>query len=326
MLDLSTIAVVVLASVAAGGLAYVFLYPSLSGEARAEKRKAALAARAPAQRVERIARDASGRRDQVAQTLKEIEERRNSTKASLEERLSQAGLGWSRGRFYLFSALFGLVTGLVVFVMTTNAVVAGLIAFTAALGLPNWIVNYLIRRRIDRFITELPNAMDVIVRGIRAGLPLGDCFREIASSAQEPLRTEFRLVTESQAMGVTLSEALEKLARRVPVPESSFLATVITIQTKSGGNLSEAISNLSRVLRERKKMKGKIQAMSMEAKASAAIIASLPFIVAFMTYVSSPTYIELLWLTFTGKLVLAASAFWMMIGVLIMKKMINFDI
>ncbi|TVR08039.1 MAG: pilus assembly protein [Salinarimonadaceae bacterium] len=325
-MDLSTIAFVVLASVAAGGLAYVFLYPSLSGERRAEKRQAAVAARAPSQRIERAVRDASGRRDQVAQTLKEIEERRNSSKASLEDRLSQAGLGWTRSRFFIFSALFGLAAGLVVFVTTTNAIVAALVLFTGALGVPSWFVNYLIRRRIERFITELPNAMDVIVRGIRAGLPLGDCFREIASSAQEPLRTEFRMVSESQAMGVTLSEALEKLAKRVPVPEASFLATVITIQTKSGGNLSEALSNLSRVLRERKKMKGKIQAMSMEAKASAAIIASLPFIVAFMTYVSSPNYIELLWLTFTGKLVLAASAVWMMIGVLVMKKMINFDI
>lgn len=325
-MDLSILAVVVLASVAAGGFAYVFLYPSLSGEKRVEQRQAALAARGSSQRIERVVRDASGRRDQVAQTLKEIEERRTSSKASLEERLSQAGLGWTRARFYIFSALFGLVAGLVVFTMTLSPLVAGLVAFAAALGLPNWVVNFLIRRRIDRFITELPNAMDVIVRGIRAGLPLGDCFREIASSAQEPLKTEFRLVTESQAMGVTLSEALEKLAKRVPVPEASFLATVITIQTKSGGNLSEAISNLSRVLRERKKMKGKIQAMSMEAKASAAIIASLPFIVAFMTYVSSPNYIELLWLTLTGKLVLAASAFWMMLGVVIMKKMINFDI
>ena len=326
-MDTRDIFLVILIAVAVGGIAQVFLYPLLSGDKRAEKRQQALMAKSPNQRVERMPRDSAQRRDQIAQTLREIEAKRGRKRATLEERLSHAGLDWPKPRFYLASAMLAFLLGLFLFVLTGgSAVVALLGAITGGLGLPNWILGYLAKKRIEKFITELPDAMDIIVRGIRAGLPLGDCIREIASSTEDPIRGEFRLVTESQAMGIPLSEALDRMAERVPVAESSFFATVITIQTKAGGNLSEAIANLSRVLRERKKMKGKIQAMSMEAKASAAIIAALPFIVALMTYISSPNYIELLWLTLTGKIVLGICAFWMMIGVMVMKNMISFDI
>jgi tight adherence protein B len=172
----------------------------------------------------------------------------------------------------------------------------------------------------------LPNALDVVVRGIRSGLPLNDCIRMIASEAQEPLRSEFRTVVESQTLGLSLGEGLTKLYERVPVPETNFVAIVIGIQQQSGGNLSEAIGNLSKVLRERKKMRDKVNAMSMEAKASAAIIAALPFVVGSLTYLSSPQYIELLWKTQAGQFALMVSAVWMCIGVFVMKKMINFDV
>jgi tight adherence protein B len=168
--------------------------------------------------------------------------------------------------------------------------------------------------------------MDVIVRGVRAGLPLGDCFRIIASEAQEPVRSEFRAIMETMALGVPLSESVTKLYERVPVTEANFFAIVIAVQQKAGGNLAEAIGNLSKVVRERKKMKSKIAAMSMEAKASAGIIAALPFVVALLTYLSSPRYIELLWTTQAGKVALAASSLWMMTGVLVMKKMITFRV
>ncbi len=325
-MDASQIALVFLITVAAGGLAYVFVYPFVSGEHRAEKRQLALASRSPQRRVERT-KDGASRREQVAQSLKELEARQTEkNRVTLDDRLAHAGLDWSRGRFFLASAFLGLIVLLLVFTLTGSLVVGGLAGFTGALGLPVWILNYLKKRRINRFIEELPNAMDIIVRGIRAGLPLGDCIREIASSTNDPLRTEFRLVTEGQAMGIPLSESLERMAQRVPVSETTFFATVITIQTKAGGNLSEAIGNLSRVLRERKKMAGKIKAMSMEAKASAAIIASLPFIVALLTYLSSPDYIELLWTTIAGRIVLGVSGLWMLIGVTVMKNMISFDV
>jgi tight adherence protein B len=176
-----------------------------------------------------------------------------------------------------------------------------------------------------KFIDRFPDAIDVVVRGIKAGLPLGDSLRVIAAEALEPIRTEFRLILETQAVGVPLGEACAKLFERIPLPEANFFAIVISIQQKSGGNLSEALSNLSTVLRDRKKMKGKIKAMSTEARVSAAIIGALPVGVMSLIYMSSPDYITVLWTDRLGQMMLAGSAVWMSIGIMVMKKMINFN-
>jgi tight adherence protein B len=212
------------------------------------------------------------------------------------------------------------------YVLNENPMMAAAAALIGGFGLPNWMLSFLAKRRVKKFLNAFPDAIDVIIRGVKAGLPLNDCLRVIANETDEPVRSEFRLIIEAQAMGLPVGEAVERLVERIPVPETSFFAIVLSIQEKAGGNLSEALSNLSQVLRDRKKMKAKISAMSSEAKASAGIIGSLPFIVAGLVYVTSPTYIELLWTTTTGTLVLGVSAFWMMIGIFTMRKMINFDI
>ena len=122
-----------------------------------------------------------------------------------------------------------------------------------------------------------------------------------------------------------IGEACDKLYERMPLPEANFFGIVIGIQQKAGGNLSEALGNLSRVLRDRKKMKAKIQAMSMEAKASASIIGALPLVVMILVYLTSPDYISLLWTHPMGRMMLVACGVWMLMGVLVMRKMINFD-
>ena len=320
----STAAAVAPAAIAAGGVAYVFIHPLLSGEARAEKRQKALVDRAPERRPDRTA--GASRRDQVAQSLKDLEAReKGRSKLTTEARLAQAGLKWTKRRFFMASAGAGLLLGLLAFAFTGTwpMLAAGL--FIGGLGLPRWLLSFRKKRRMKRFLDELPNAIDVIVRGIRAGLPLPDCMRIIANEAQEPLRSEFRAIVESQALGIPVSESVSKLYERIPVAEANFFGIVIGIQQKAGGNLSEALGNLSKVLRDRRRMAGKIKAMSSEAKASAGIIASLPFMVAILTYIMSPNYIELLWMTDVGKIGLAASAFWMTLGVAVMRKMINFD-
>ena len=139
-----------------------------------------------------------------------------------------------------------------------------------------------------KFVNEFPNAVDIIIRGVKAGLPLGDCLRVIASESPEPLRTEFRRIVEAQAVGLSVTEAVERIGERVPVTEANFFAIVIGIQQKAGGNLTEALTNLSRVIRERKKMKAKVKAVSSEAKTSAGIIGALPFIVGFFVYITTP--------------------------------------
>ena len=315
-----------LAAIAAAGVAYAFIYPFLSGERRAEKRQKALLHASPERRLDRVAAGVN-RREQVAQSLKELEARENArNKLTLDQRLAQAGLEWEKSRFFAASAVLGLVSGLILFSLSLDFIVGGAGLAAGSLALPRWMLVYLRNKRIKRFLEELPNAMDVIVRGVRAGLPLGDCFRVIASEAQEPVRGEFRAILETMALGIPMSESVLKLYERVPVTEANFFAIVISIQQKAGGNLAEALGNLSRVLRERKKMRSKVTAMSMEAKASAGIIAILPLAVGLLTYLSSPRYIELLWTTMTGKIALSASALWMLTGVLVMKKMIAFKI
>ncbi len=240
-------------------------------------------------------------------------------------RVAQAGLRWSKRQFYLISAgigaamfFFGLFTG---GGLTVAAVLAGVGAF----GFPRWLLSYLKKRRESKFLNAFPDAVDIIVRGVKAGLPLLDCLKMITTESPEPVKSEFRAIVETQAIGMPLGEACGKLYEQMPVPEANFFGIVISIQQKSGGNLAEALGNLSRVLRDRKKMKAKIQAMSQEAKASASIIGALPVAVMTLVYVTSPNYISLLWTEPLGRVMLAASLVWMSMGVLVMKKMINFD-
>jgi len=322
----SMLAVALLAMLAVGGVAYALLYPTLSGEKRAEKRRQDFTSPVAARGIDREAQ-ARAKRGQIAQSLKDIENRENArSKLTLEARIAQAGLSWTRQKYYLVSVATAVVTGLLFWLGSANPILGATGLFIGGFGLPAWFLKRCRNKRLKTFGIEFPNALDIIVRGIKAGLPVNDCLRIIASEAAEPVRGEFRHIIEAQTLGLPLSDAVGKLFERMPCAEANFFAIVIAIQQKTGGNLSETLANLSRVLRERRKMRDKIQAVSMEAKASAAIIGALPPTVAFLVYLTTPKYIELLWITQMGKLAIVACGIWMMIGVLIMRKMINFDI
>jgi tight adherence protein B len=321
-----TLALFFLAAVAVGGVAYVFIYPYLSGEVAVERRRESVAKPERAARAVAARTGPKVRREQVEDTLKELEQRQKKAKRPpLSVQISQAGLSWSQNQFIIISVLLGFAGFVLGFLGGLGLPTAAAIGFAAALGVPRWLLRLFKKRRESRFIAALPDAVDVIVRGIKAGLPLLDCIRMIAAEAQEPVRSEFRQIVETQTIGIPLGEACIKLYERVPLPEANFFGIVISIQQKAGGNLAEALGNLSRVLRDRKKMKAKIKALSTEAKASAAIIGALPIIVMLIVWVTSPNYIELLWTEPLGRIMLACSAFWMFIGVMVMKKMINFD-
>jgi tight adherence protein B len=308
-----------LVAVAIGGLAFVFT----AGDSQADKRKAALqksGSKARDMNLEKIAR-----KKQITESLKELEKKNGNKRANLETRLQQAGLSISRRQYMIFSAVSGVMVALLVYMTTHSPYIAAPAAIIGVFGLPSFVLGRLRKRRITKFIAEFPNSIDIIVRGVKAGLPLGDCMRIIANEAAEPVRGEFRMIVETQAMGLSLGEAVDRVAQRVPITEANFFAIVINIQSKAGGNLSEALGNLSRVLRERKKMKGKIGAMSMEAKASAAIIGAVPFVVVGLLWLSSPDYVCLLWTTTHGKIISCIALAWMSIGIAMMKKMITFD-
>jgi tight adherence protein B len=323
-MQMQTLAIFLLTSFSTGAIAWVVIYPYLSGEKEAEKRMASVVS-SGAVASKLSPRTSKSRREQVETSLKDIEERRKkSGSPSLAIRIAQAGLSISKHQFFLFAFGFGALVFVVALSLDAGLMIAALLAFAASFGLPRWFLSYLKHRREARFLDRFPDAIDVVVRGIKSGLPLIDSLRVIAAEAQEPIRTEFQLILETQAVGVPLGEACAKLFERMPLPEANFFAIVVTIQQKSGGNLSEALGNLSKVLRDRKKMKGKIKAMSTEARVSAAIIGALPIAVMSLVYMSSPDYITVLWTERLGQLMLAASAVWMSIGIMVMRKMINF--
>jgi tight adherence protein B len=323
-MNLQVLALAFLAATAIGGVAWVFLYPILSGERKAEQRRSSVAKQETV--VRQTERSQRSRREQVESSLKDLEARaQRQSKVPLSVRITQAGLDWTPQKFWMISGILGVVVCAVTFFGGGGPLGALGLGFGAGLGLPRWILGFLKKRREKAFLKALPDAVDVIVRGIKAGLPLFESIKVVAADSPEPLRTEFLAIIETQAIGMPLGEACTRLFERMPVPEANFFGIVVAIQQKSGGNLSEALGNLSKVLRDRKKMAEKIQAMSMEAKASAGIIGSLPPIVMFLVYLTTPDYISLLWTHPTGQLMLVGCVIWMSMGIMVMKKMINFD-
>jgi tight adherence protein B len=323
-MKMQALALAFLAAAAIGGIAWVFIYPLLSGEKKAENRRATVAKPEPAART--ADKNQRTRREQVEGTLRDLEARRlKEKKIPLSVRLTQAGLNWSTQKFLVVSGVLAAVFFAAAMFVGGGLLGAAGLAFAAGFGLPRWALSFLKKRREAAFLKALPDAVDVIVRGIKAGLPLFESIKVVAADAPEPLRSEFLAIIETQAIGIPLGDACARLFERMPVPEANFFGIVVAIQQKSGGNLSEALGNLSKVLRDRKKMAEKIQAMSMEAKASAAIIGSLPPIVMILVYMTTPEYIALLWTHPTGQLMLVGCVIWMSIGIFVMKRMINFD-
>lgn len=316
-------------SICVMAIAVAFLYPKLVSEKRTADRFKEVGAKRKTPKQRAGIDEAAKRRKNVQDSLKEIDEKNSGKKRSqmsLGVRLKQAGLKISKTTFFIFSAVSAVIFAVIgLFSSAPILVVAGL-AFVGFLGFPRFVLNFLMARRVKRFTNELPEAIDVIVRGIKAGLPLNDCLRLVSIEAKEPVASEFKAIVETQQLGVPMSEAVQKLNETVPTPESNFFATVIAIQQTSGGSLSEALGNLSKILRDRKKMRAKVNAISSEAKSSAAIIGSLPILVGLAVGILNPTFIEPLFNTSTGHIIIGMGIGFMVTGVLVMRKMINFEI
>ncbi len=331
--QMTVIALAVLAALSVGGIVFALFFSRVRGETSAERRLNQVKHRdgIAAAPVSRSQDSAARRRRAVQESLREQEVKEKARAQSrksppLELRIEQAGLSWSRSFFFTFGAIVGVVF-LVVSWLAGAPIIASIgLGVAGALGFPFWMVNFFRKRRMKAFLKHFPNAVDIIVRGVKAGLPLNDSLKIVSTESAEPVRTEFRLLHERQAMGLTAADAITELPERVPLPEANFFALAITIQQQAGGNLSEALSNLSKVLRERARMHGKIKALSTEAKVSAYIIGSLPVTVMFLVYMSSPDYIMRLFTEPLGHAILIGSAVWMSIGIFVMRRMINFEI
>jgi tight adherence protein B len=302
-----------------------------SGDSRDKAVKRAQSFTDPAEAKRARAKPAPGatqeaRRKQIVGQLKEAERRERKARVTISAKLRQAGLSIDERTFWILNVIVGLVVLGVMMVLGQKIWIAGGLGFAAGLGLPRWVVGFLAARRAKKFTSDFANAVDVIVRGIKSGLPVHDCFKIIGKEFSAPLGPEFQRLVENIGMGLTVEQAMEKMYERMPTPELRFFTIVLSIQSKTGGNLAEALENLSQVLRSRKLMREKIKAMSSEATASAGIIGSLPIVVMLIVLVTTPSYMMLMFTDDRGHLMLMGSGFWMACGIFVMKRMISFKI
>jgi tight adherence protein B len=325
---ITTILIAILGFVVIASLGFVFVGGGNSADRALKRAESFTTNSGMAKRNTRVqpGAKAEDRRKQIVNQLKLSERNARKARVTIAGKLQQAGLSTKPSTFWIISAVLGVtVTGLVYF-FSSKALIALGLGFAAGLGLPRWVVNFIGKGRIKKFTGEFANAVDVIVRGIKSGLPVHDCFKIIAREFGAPLGPEFQRLVENIAMGVTVEEALEKMYQRMPTSELRFFTIVMAIQSKTGGNLAEALGNLSAVLRSRRMMREKVKAMSSEATASAGIIGSMPPGVMTLVLVTAPQYMGLMFSDPRGNMMLMGGVLWMSCGIFVMKKMIDFKI
>lgn len=307
-------------------LAFVLLAPTQKDKAK--KRVSAIDAARPARRAGAAAandRESKDRRRKLTEALAKVDDKSKELKkkkrVSLAQAIEQAGLSFSVKQFYIGSAVAAVVFVAVGVVSGQQPWVTGLLFLVGGIGVPRWYINFSKQRRQKKFTSEFSNAIDVIVRGVKSGLPVNECLKIIAAEAPKPVNEEFYQLVEGLRVGLSFEQALDRMYERMPLQEVSFFSIVLMIQQKTGGNLAEALGNLANVLRGRKLMEGKIKALSSEAKASAMIIGSLPFLVMGAVQLSSPDYLVPLFTTKNGNFILLGAGLWMGMGIFVMRKM-----
>ena len=315
---------VLLALLAACGVAFAFTTGDTS-QVKALKRAQGLSTSAKVERSRRNPQEtAANRRKQILTNLKATERQQRKQSVTLENRLAQAGLAPNVRGFWIASGVLAALLLLGGLILAHNPLIALGLAFAGGMGLPRWVLGFLAKRRIKKFTSAFPDATDIIVRGIKSGLPVHDCLKVISTESPKPLNEEFCKVVENLGMGLSMEQCLEKLYARMPTSEVRFFAIVLGIQAKTGGNLAEALNNLSVVLRSRKLMAEKIKAMSGEAVASAGIIGVLPPGILMLVQITTPAYMAPLYSDPRGHILLMIGGFWMALGIFVMRKMINF--
>ncbi len=294
------------------------------------KRLAAVSGAANRERRQRGGgKDTSGaRRKQIQGKIRELEEHRKQTvrKQALKDLLVQAGSKVSVGQFYLYSALFAIVATSIYIALGYTPWGAAPVALVSFLGIPRFVMKRKAKKRQKLFTKHFANSIDVIVRGVRSGLPVNECLRIIAREAPEPVAGEFDQLIEGIKIGQPLDEVMERGLRRIPTTEYKFFAIVLAIQQQTGSNLAETLAGLSSVLRERKKMADKVKSITSEARTTALIIGSLPFCMAAVMTLTSYEYIALLWRADMGHYMIAGGITLIAMGTFIMWRMISFEV
>lgn len=266
------------------------------------------------------------RRAELAKKLKAENKKDDVSKVSIEMRLAQAGSNMKPLQFWLLSAFCGLVFAGLGKLLGMSTIITILFTITGILGVPRFILRQAIKRRQKKFLEGFADALDAVVRLLKAGMPVSEAISMISREFDGPVGEEMSIIYDKQKIGVPLHEAAQEGCRRMPLPEMQMFAAGMAIQAQTGSSLSEVLMNLSAVIRSRFRLKRKIMALSSEAIASASIIASLPPLVATGLYFANPGYLDPLFTTGLGKNMLMGAVFWMFCGVMIMRQMINFKI
>lgn len=278
--------------------------------------------------TKKVGKAGPDRRKEIQEQIKKQEERRrDSTKASMAVMMERAGMSGTPMRLHMICAIIGCaVAGGLSFGVGLSLLYTVAVVPVFAFLLPKKIVSFHTKRQQKKFVTYFPDAIDILVRGVKTGLPVNEGMRLVGREMPAPVSTEFRNITDATSVGVTFGDALDRMYARMPLSEVNFFNIVLTIQKETGGNLSEALGNLSKTLRDRKKLVLKIQALSSEAKASAMIIGVLPFLLGLVLYSVAPDYLGRLFTDSFGQMMVAGGLTWMGIGVYVMKMMIDIDI
>jgi len=249
-----------------------------------------------------------------------------SRSEALALRLHRTGKGWTLNQYIYTSVGLGLGVAALVFLKAHTLLLALPAGLLVGAGLPHFVVGRAINKRTNAFVTRFPDALELLVRGLRSGLPITETLGVVAHELPGPVGEEFKLVTDRMKVGRTMDEALQDTADRLDMAEFSFFCITLAIQRETGGNLAETLANLADVLRKRAQMKLKIRAMSSESKASAYIVGALPFIVFALLYWINPAYMGKFFID--ERLIVAGlgAMCWLGIGAFIMAKMVSFEI
>ncbi len=249
-----------------------------------------------------------------------------SRSEALATRLDRTGKKWTLSQ-YLYSSLgLALAITVLIYLRSGAALLSLGVGLVIGAGIPHMVVNFHIKRRTNQFNTKFPDAIDLLVRGLRSGLPVTETLGVVATELPGPVGAEFKGIVERIKIGRTMDEALQETADRLGIPEFNFFCITLAIQRETGGNLAETLSNLGEVLRKRSQMKLKIRAMSSESKASAYIVGALPFIVFGMIWWINPKYIGTFFVDERLMVIGMGGAVWMALGAFIMAKMVSFEI
>ncbi len=269
-------------------------------------------------------------RADIARKLKEASDGnqdKKKDKTTIRELMQQAGIDAPLSRYWIGSGIFAVIVWVLLTLLTHWVWIARAFLFLAALlGVPKLFLKWKRKRRQKKFLKEFSDALDAMARLLQAGMPMSEAIAMASREFEGPLKEEMLRIYENQKIGVPIGEAALMTARRIPLPEVQMFATALQIQSETGSSLSEVLYNLSNVIRARFRLRRKVQALSSEAKSSAAIIGALPVVVILGLYWARPDYIGLLFTNPTGKIMMGGCVFWMSMGVLMMRQMINFKI